>query len=67
MTEAYGETAWNSFVQQGDFEKITQVVTQEFQVEEALLLQSVPTYYLKQPQETKQPFLRLLKNLETVR
>lgn len=64
MTEAYNETAGNSFVQQGDFEKITQMVTQEFQVEEALLLQNVPTYYLKQPQETKQPFLRLLKNLE---
>ncbi|HVP26537.1 MAG TPA: site-2 protease family protein [Candidatus Bathyarchaeia archaeon] len=47
-----------------DFGQITSLVTAEFQLDEALLENSIPTYYLKQPQETKQPFLRLLENLE---
>ena len=50
--------------QQTDFERITQTVTAEFQIEEALMERGVPTYYLKWPQETKQAFLRLLKSLE---
>jgi Zn-dependent protease len=50
--------------QQADYEKITSLVTAQFQTEENLLLQNVPTYYLKQPQQTKQAFLRLLKNLQ---
>ncbi len=66
MTEVPGEAAEEPFIQQGDFEKITQMVSAEFQVEEAVLSYNVPTYYLKQPQETKQPFLRLLKNLGTM-
>ena len=66
MTEVPGEAAEEPFIQQGDFEKITQMVSAEFQAEEALLSHNVPTYYLKQPQETKQPFLRLLKNLGTM-
>jgi membrane-associated protease RseP (regulator of RpoE activity) len=66
MTEAPEETAETPFVQQGEFEKITQMVSAEFQVEEALLAHSIPTYYLKQPQETKQPFLKLLRSLETI-
>ena len=49
--------------QQSDFEKITQLVITEFQVEESLIDQGVPTYYLKWPQETKQAFLRLLNKL----
>jgi hypothetical protein len=49
---------------QTDFERITTLVHAEFQVEEALMENNIPTYYLKQPQETKQAFLKLLKNLE---
>jgi membrane-associated protease RseP (regulator of RpoE activity) len=49
-----------------EFERITAIVSAEFQVEEALLDHNIPTYYLKQSQETKQAFLRLLKNLETM-
>jgi membrane-associated protease RseP (regulator of RpoE activity) len=51
-------------ITQTNFEQITKIVSTEFQIEEALLEHNIPTYYLKQPQETKQPFLRLLKNLE---
>ena len=32
-------------------------------LEECLIEKMVPTYYLKQPQEKKQAFLKLLKNL----
>jgi Zn-dependent protease len=65
MTAAPSETSEQQpFTQQADYERITGLVTAEFQVEENLLLQNVPTYYLKQPQQTKQAFLRLLKNLE---
>ena len=67
MSETPGEAAETSFFQQNDFEKITQVVIAEFQVEEALMEHGVPTYYLKWPQETKQAFLRLLKNLDEMK
>lgn len=50
--------------QQTDFEKLAFVVYEQFQVEEALLDHNVPTFYLKQPQETKQSFLKLLKKLD---
>jgi membrane-associated protease RseP (regulator of RpoE activity) len=50
--------------QQADFEKITPLVASEFQIQEALMEHGIPTYYLTWPQETKQAFLRLLKNLE---
>src|SRR4030066_2108636 len=53
--------------QQSDFEKISQLVSTEFQVEESLMDQGVPTYYLKWPQETKQAFLRLLGKLEEMK
>lgn len=66
MTEEPGEAAKTPFFQQGELEKITQMVTREFQIEETPGFQNVPTYYLSQPQETKQPFLRLLKNLEKI-
>jgi membrane-associated protease RseP (regulator of RpoE activity) len=66
MSEGSNEAAQAPFLQQSDFERITQIVNAEFQVEEALMELGVPTYYLKQPQETKEAFLRLLKNLETM-
>ena len=49
---------------QTDFEQITTLVSGEFQVEEALLEHNIPTYYLKQPQETKHAFLKVLEKLE---
>ncbi|MBS7632175.1 site-2 protease family protein [Candidatus Bathyarchaeota archaeon] len=49
---------------QTEFNKVSSVVEAEFQVEESTLINGVPTYYLKQPQETKQAFLRLLENLD---
>ncbi len=66
MSEIPNEKAETPLTQQTDFERITTLVSAEFQIEEALLEDNVPTYYLKQPQETKQAFLRLLKNLETM-
>lgn len=49
---------------QTEFEKLKEDVAVHFQIEEALIEHGVPTFYLKQPQETKKPFLRLLKALE---
>jgi membrane-associated protease RseP (regulator of RpoE activity) len=49
---------------QADFEQVTSVVSSEFRIEEALMENGVPTYRLAQPQETKQAFLEVLKNLE---
>ena len=46
------------------FEQITSVVSSEFKVQEALMENGAPTYYLFQPQETKQAFLNLLEKLE---
>lgn len=65
MSETPSETAEVPFLQT-DFERITTLVSTEFQLEEALLEHNIPTYYLKKPQETKQAFLKLLKNLETM-
>ena len=64
MNEATDETL-NQYTPT-DFEKLTTIVSAEFQAEESLIEHNVPTYYLKQPQETKQAFLRLLKNLEAM-
>jgi membrane-associated protease RseP (regulator of RpoE activity) len=64
MTEPSSSSDDAQFVQQSDFEKIAQMVSAEFQVENALVEHNIPTFYLKQPQETKQAFLRFLKNLE---
>ncbi len=50
--------------QQAEFEKVSQLVREQFQVNEALLNQGTPTYYLAYPQETKQAFLRLLGKLD---
>lgn len=57
---------FNRYTQPVDFEKLTSIVSAEFQLEECLIEKMVPTYYLKQPQETKQAFLKLLKNLKTM-
>lgn len=51
-------------VNQSEFEKLVEVVSENFQVEEALIEHDIPTFYLKQPQKTKQAFLKLLKQLE---
>ena len=51
-------------ISEGEFERLTQLVSSEFKVAASLLDFGVPTYYIKQPQETKQAFLRLLKKLE---
>ena len=66
MSKIPNETSETPFIQQTDFERITTFVSAEFQTEEALIDHNVPTFYLKQPQETKQAFLRLLKNLKTM-
>jgi len=67
MSEMPDEADEMHAFQQADFERITTIVAGVFQVEESLLEHGIPTYYLKQPQETKQAFLRLLKNLESMR
>jgi membrane-associated protease RseP (regulator of RpoE activity) len=64
MSENPSDTVDAQTFQQADFEKITQLVAAEFQIQEALMEQGTPTYYLVWPQETKQAFLRLLKHLE---
>jgi membrane-associated protease RseP (regulator of RpoE activity) len=65
MSEIAGGTP-ETPIPQSDFERISALVSTEFQVEEALMEHNLPTYYLRQPQETKQAFLRLLKNLEAM-
>ena len=67
MTEIPSGTKDADAFQQADFEKITELVAAEFKIEESLMEQGTPTYYLVWPQETKQAFLRLLKNLETMK
>ena len=67
MSEIPSEIANTQPFQQADFEKITQLVAAEFQIQEALMEHGTPTYYLVWPQETKQSFLRLLKHLEEMK
>jgi membrane-associated protease RseP (regulator of RpoE activity) len=67
MSDIPGGTADAQVFQQADFERITQLVAGEFQIQEALLAQGIPTYYLTRPQETKQAFLRLMKKLEEMK
>jgi membrane-associated protease RseP (regulator of RpoE activity) len=52
--------------QQADLEKIKQLVTAEFEIQEAVFEQGTPKYYLTWPQETKQAFVRLLHNLKEI-
>lgn len=63
MSETPNANLDTSAFQQAEFEQITMLVSSEFQVEETLLEHSIPTYYLRQPQETKQAFLNLLRKL----
>lgn len=51
---------------QSDFDQITRIVSSQFQTLEAFVEHNVPTYHLKEGQETKQAFLRVLKNLQSV-
>jgi Zn-dependent protease len=67
MTETPSDIPGVQDFQQNDFERISQLVASEFQVEEALLDQGTPTFYLKWPQETKQAFLRLLGKLDEMK
>ena len=66
MSDTPAGTSEPRNIQQTDFDKITQLVLSEFQIEESLIDQGMPTYYLKWPQETKQGFLRLLNRLEEI-
>jgi membrane-associated protease RseP (regulator of RpoE activity) len=65
MVETPKETEQSPLIQ-ADFEKIGQTVASHFQIEESLLEHGIPTYFLKQPQETKHNFVKLLKDLETM-
>jgi len=64
MSETQKETG-EAIVSQESFEQITNLVKAEFQIEDAFMEHGAPTYYLRQPQETKQAFIKLIKNLET--
>lgn len=64
MSGAADGTDETASVKQIDFDNFTAIVSKEFQVEQSLMEEGIPTYYLKWPQETKQAFLRLLKNLK---
>ena len=67
MTETPSDIPEVQDFKQTDFERISQLVASEFQVEESLLDQGTPTYYIKWPQETKQAFLRLLGKLDEMK
>jgi membrane-associated protease RseP (regulator of RpoE activity) len=64
MAETPEKNGQSPLIQQADFEKITQTVSSHFQTEEWLLEHGLPTYFLKQPQETKRAFLELLNDLD---
>ena len=49
MSDIPSDTADAQTFQQTDFEKITQLVAAEFQIEESLMEQGTPTYYLVWP------------------
>lgn len=61
-----GETAADTTMEESklDFDSLKAIVLEHFQVEDALIEFNVPTFYLKQNQETKKPFLRVLKKLD---
>ena len=52
---------------QADFEQVTRIVSAQFQIVDSFLEHGIPTYYLKQPQETKEAFLKTLKGLEPMK
>lgn len=59
MSEEYGET-----ISQASFETLSSLVHEHFQVDETLIEYGIATFHLKQSQETKQPFIRLLDRLD---
>lgn len=63
MSEERGE-AISQTISQASFEALSSLVNGHFQVDEAFIEHGVATFHLKQPQETKQPFLRLLDRLD---
>jgi len=65
MSDASNGTL-NLEFQQMDLGKISQLVREQFQVQEEVLYEGTPTYYLVWPQETKQAFLKLLSSLEEI-
>lgn len=67
MSDVPTETPKVSGFQHFDFDRITLLVTSEFQIEDSVIDQGIPIYYLKWPQETKQAFLRLLRKLEEIK
>jgi membrane-associated protease RseP (regulator of RpoE activity) len=48
------------------FEEVQTVVEAEFDVEEAFVEHGVPTFYVKYREDSKEAFLRLVKNLESL-
>lgn len=64
MTEKSANSSEPPVILQADFEQITRIVSAQFQTDDAFLEHGIPTYYLKQPQETKEAFLKVLKGLE---
>lgn len=64
MSDKPNEALGAPAIQQSDFDRITGLVSSQFQVEEALVEHNIPTYRLRESQETKQTFLRLLKSLQ---
>jgi membrane-associated protease RseP (regulator of RpoE activity) len=67
MSDLPGDTVDAQAFPQEEFEKITRLAAGEFQIQESLMDEDAPTYYLVWPQETKQAFLRLLKKLEDMK
>jgi membrane-associated protease RseP (regulator of RpoE activity) len=67
MSENPSDSVNAQVFQQADFERISQLVAGEFQIQESLMDQGTPTYYLVWPQETKQAFLRLLRKLQEIK
>ena len=47
-----------------ELDRITEIVSSEFQIEKTIFAEENPIYHLKWPQETKQAFLRVLNKLD---
>lgn len=67
MTEKPANSSEPPVILQADFEQTTRIVSSQFQTDDAFLEHGIPTYYLKQPQETKEAFLKVLKGLEPMK
>jgi membrane-associated protease RseP (regulator of RpoE activity) len=66
MSNAPNDSQVLPTILQSDFDKITALVSSQFQTQEAFVEHNIPTYHLKENQETKQAFLRTLKSLQPV-